>query len=149
MHKGSYLILVALLLAACTCAVGQQAAPAPTPIEAASDDILILVNLTAKDLRFDAVPNPTVEFPGKPARVTAWVTDRQNLPDKVEPGVTYRNIGIQLRIASRFSDIERIVREALGEVPISDPGRATAASAPEAVRPTTGRPPAATPSPRP
>jgi hypothetical protein len=38
----------------------------------------------------------------------------------VEPGVTYRNIGIRLKIVSRFADIERIVAEALGEVPVTD-----------------------------
>ena len=29
-------------------------------------------------------------------------------------------IGIRLRIVSRFADIERIVSEALGEIPVSD-----------------------------
>ena len=87
------------------------------------DDILILVNLTAKELKFDAVPDPKVEFPGNKPRLTVWATDRFNIPDKVEPGVTYRNIGITLRISSRFADIERIVREALGEVPVTDAGQ--------------------------
>jgi hypothetical protein len=34
--------------------------------------------------------------------------------------VTYRDIGIRLKIVSRFADIDRIVAEALGEVPVSD-----------------------------
>jgi hypothetical protein len=82
-------------------------------------DVAITASVTAKELKFDAVPNPTVEFPGKPERLTVWEADRQNLPKSVEPGVTYRNIGIQLRIASRFADIDRIVSEALGEIPIA------------------------------
>jgi hypothetical protein len=83
-------------------------------------DVSITANVTARELRFEVVPNPTVEFTGKPERITVWEADRQNLPQQVEPGVTYRNIGIQLRIASRFADIERIVAEALGEIPVSD-----------------------------
>lgn len=80
----------------------------------------ITANVTAKELRFDVVPNPTVEFPGNPRRDTVWDAERDNLPRPVEPGVTYRNIGIRLKIVSRFADIERIVAEALGEVPVTD-----------------------------
>lgn len=83
-------------------------------------DLSITGSVTAKELKFESVPNPTVEFFGKPERKTLWEADRRNLPRPVEPGVTYRNIGIQLRIASRFADIERIVAEALGEIPVSD-----------------------------
>jgi hypothetical protein len=88
--------------------------------EAQAADVAIIVNLTAKELRFDAVPNPTVEFLDKAKSQTIWQTERFNLPDEVQPGVTYRNIGIRLKITSRLADIERIVAEALGERPISD-----------------------------
>ena len=103
--------------------------PRPTP--AASDvahrddpaveaaDVAITANVRAGSLRFDVVPDPKVEFPGKPARDTVWEAERDNLPRPVEPGVTYRNIGIRLKITSRFRDIDRIVAEALGEVPVS------------------------------
>jgi hypothetical protein len=83
-------------------------------------DLSITANVTARELRFETVPNPKVEFPGKPERTTVWEAERQNLPRPVEPGVTYRNIGIQLKITSVFKDIDRIVAEALGEVPASD-----------------------------
>lgn len=85
-----------------------------------SSDLAITATVTAKELRFDVVPNPTVEFPGSPQRDTVWDAERDNLPRPVEPGVTYRNIGIRLKIVSRFADIERIVAEALGEVPVTD-----------------------------
>lgn len=103
----------------------QQAAP-PADRQSASQpgpdsvDLSITANVTARELRFEAVPNPKVEFPGKPERTTVWEAERQNLPRPVEPGVTYRNIGIQLKITSVFTDIDRIVAEALGEVPASD-----------------------------
>ena len=83
-------------------------------------DVVITAIVTAKELRFEVVPNPTVEFPGKPKSETQWDAVRENLPPQVQPGVTYRNIGIRLKIASRFSDIERIVAEALGETPTTD-----------------------------
>ena len=85
-----------------------------------SADVAITATVTARELTFEAVPNPVVEFPGKPQRDTIWEADRDNLPRPVEPGVTYRNIGIRLRIVSRFKDIDRIVAEALGEVPLTD-----------------------------
>ncbi|MFY9620550.1 MAG: hypothetical protein WAQ99_12140 [Pyrinomonadaceae bacterium] len=87
-------------------------------VEAA--DIAIIANITAEELRFEAVPNVTVEFLDKSKNQTIWQAERFNLPDKLEPGVTYRNIGIRLKITSRLADIERIVAEALGEIPISE-----------------------------
>lgn len=96
-------------------------------VEAA--DIAIIANITAKELRVDAIPNSSVEFLDKAKNQTIWQVERFNLPDKLEPGVTYRNIGIRLKITSRLADIERIVAEALGEIPISEniePPKATA-----------------------
>jgi hypothetical protein len=83
-------------------------------------DISITAHVKARSLKFETVPNPTVEFPGQPARDTVWEAQRENLPTPVEPGVTYRNIGIRLKITSVFRDIDRIVAEALGEVPVTD-----------------------------
>lgn len=83
-------------------------------------DLSITANVTARELRFDVVPDVKVEFPGKPERNTVWEAERQNLPRPVQPGVTYRDIGVQLKITSVFADIDRIVAEALGEVPVTD-----------------------------
>jgi hypothetical protein len=88
-------------------------------------DVSITAHLKARSLRFETVPNPTVEFPGKPARDTVWEAQRENLPTPVEPGVTYRNIGIRLKITSVFRDIDRIVAEALGEVPVTENANST------------------------
>ena len=103
-----------------------------------SADISITATVTAKELLFEVVPNPTVEFPGKHKRDTVWEAERENLPRAVEPGVTYRNIGIRLKIVSRFADIERIVAEALGEVPVTDEVQ------PEKALPQPNTPPATT-----
>jgi hypothetical protein len=103
------------------------ASPTPTPDATAvpatttadNHDLSITANVTARELLFEAVPNPKVEFPGQPRRDTLWEAERTNLPPQVQPGVTYRDIGIRLKITSVFADIERIVAEALGEIPVS------------------------------
>lgn len=99
----------------------------------ADADLSITARVTADSLRFEKVPNPRVEFTGRPERQTVWESERENLPQEVRPGVTYRDIGITLRITSVFADIDRIVAEALGEVPTGDDARPA----------TTPRPPAA------
>jgi hypothetical protein len=95
----------------------------------AEPDLSITARVTADSLRFEKVPDPKVEFTGKPRRGTVWKSERENLPEQVQPGVTYRDIGITLRITSVFADIDRIVAEALGEVPASDGAQPQAAPA--------------------
>jgi hypothetical protein len=103
---------------------GQASPPTPPSSSAtatqAEPDLSITARVTARELLFRKVPNPKVEFPGRPRRETVWEAERENLPPEVRPGVTYRDIGITLRITSVFADIERIVAEALGEVPAAD-----------------------------
>jgi hypothetical protein len=89
-------------------------------VSADTADLSITATVTARELRFEAVPTPKVEFTGQPRRETVWDAQRENLPRPVQPGVTYRNIGIRLKIVSVFADIDHIVAEALGEVPVSD-----------------------------
>jgi hypothetical protein len=98
-------------------------------------DLAIIANVQAKELRFDVVPNPNVEFPGRPARATEWSAERTNLPPQVQPGVTYRDIGIRLKIVSLFPDIDRIVAEALGEVPQTDDSTPLTTSPPSTSQP--------------
>jgi hypothetical protein len=133
-------------------ATQQPSASQQAPVAEAAD-LSITANVTARELRFDVVPDPKVEFTGKPERNTSWEAERQNLPRPVQPGVTYRDIGIQLKITSVFADIDRIVAEALGEVPLTDdaappPAQPAPASTPQDATPSTPSstaPPAAQP----
>jgi hypothetical protein len=100
----------------------RRAAPRETEADARAD-ISITARVTADSLRFEKVPNPRVEFTGRQKRETAWESERENLPQGVRPGETYRNVGITLHIRSVFADIDRIVAEALGEVPTGDDAR--------------------------
>ncbi len=130
----------------------QPSSSSPLATEAEAD-LSITARVTARELRFEKVPNPKVEFTGRPRRETLWEAERENLPAEVRPGVTYRDIGITLRITSVFADIERIVAEALGEVPVTDD--ATPPAQPEATPPqrqeqsppTASTPPSPAPSP--
>ncbi|HVF45163.1 MAG TPA: hypothetical protein VM936_19210 [Pyrinomonadaceae bacterium] len=111
----------------------------------AEPDLSITASVTADSLRFEKVPNPNVEFTGKPRRETVWESERQNLPQQVQPGVTYRDIGITLRITSVFPDIDRIVAEALGEIPAGDDSQPTPPTQPAPpAQPEAQAPPAST-----
>jgi hypothetical protein len=90
------------------------------PLSADEADIAITATVRARELRFAADPKVEVRFFGQPERVTESGTERSNLPDDVQPGVTYRDIGVRLKIVSLFADIDRIVAEALGEVPVQE-----------------------------
>jgi hypothetical protein len=86
------------------------------PLE--NTDILIQGSATARELRFGSKPESHIRFWGTPHRNSDWVTERQNLPKDVEPGVTYRNIGINITIFSIF-DKEAILKEVIPPTPSS------------------------------
>jgi hypothetical protein len=69
-------------------------------------DIEFTANVKARELRFEEVPETEVRFPGHPERESASGTDRENLPDEVEPGVTYRDPEVRLRIATALADAD-------------------------------------------
>ena len=101
----------------CLAVMAQAQQPAPQPAAAAQPDIAITARVKAKSLRFTVVPNVNVTFTGSlngVKNVTVWKTDRENLPEKVQPNVTYRDIGIRLTITSTLPNIEEILDDALG-----------------------------------
>jgi hypothetical protein len=83
------------------------------PLFAAEPDVAITAYVTARELVFEQVPNVTVTFRGSAENINVWKSDRTNLPDKVQPNVIYRDIGIRLTITSTLPNIEQIVDEAL------------------------------------
>ena len=101
-------------VAAVFCAVPMFA---QTPPASPPADVAIMASVRAKELRFDEVPRVTVTFFGAVnglPNITVWKTDRTNLPDQVQPNVTYRDIGVLLTITSTLPNIEQILDEALG-----------------------------------
>ena len=104
-HSIFFLAFVALPLFA------QTAPSAPQP------DIAIIATVRAKALRFSDTPSVSVTVQGNVNGQAAAIvskTDRTNLPDRVQPHVTYRDIGIRLTITSTLPNIEQILDDALG-----------------------------------
>jgi hypothetical protein len=62
-------------------------------------DVEIAALVRAEELRFECKPEVVV-------RAAEVVSERENLPDEVEPGVTYRDIAVSWRAAARLSDPE-------------------------------------------
>ncbi|HET7480090.1 MAG TPA: hypothetical protein VFJ72_11305 [Rubrobacteraceae bacterium] len=67
-------------------------------------DIEITAGVKTRRLRFEKVPETEVRFRGYPDRESVSGTDRENLPDRVERGVTYRDARVRLRIASEIAE---------------------------------------------
>jgi hypothetical protein len=65
-------------------------------------DVEIEAVVKAKSLRFEHVPETEVSFHGGPEREEVSGSERENLPDEVEPGVTYRDVRVRWRAAARI-----------------------------------------------
>jgi hypothetical protein len=63
-------------------------------------DIAIQADVKMRELHFERVPNPHVRFRGNTRRNSVWMSERTNLPDEVQEGVTYRDAEVRLRIAT-------------------------------------------------
>ena len=69
-------------------------------------DIEFTANVRAREMRFDEVPETEVRFTVQPDRASVSGTERQNLPEKVRRGVTYRNFSLRLHIATELIETE-------------------------------------------
>ena len=63
-------------------------------------DIAIDAGVEMRELRFEKVPDPEVNFRGNTRRNSVWTSRRINLPDEVQENVVYRDAAIKLRIAT-------------------------------------------------
>ena len=66
-------------------------------------EIEIGADVKAKRLRFDNVPETDVQLHGDERSFSR--TDRENLPDEVEPGVEYRDVRVRW-LAAAYLDVE-------------------------------------------
>ena len=87
---------------------------APDRIDAPAIDIQAEVK--AKAVRFNEAPEADAEFSGEVADRTSEeqpeieagsTTERENIPDEVEPGVTYRDVRIRWHAAAKITDPNR------------------------------------------
>ena len=63
--------------------------------EAEVPDVDVTTRVRAKELRFGSVPEVRVWVAGEPGFKASSLTERKNLPDEVEPGVTYRDAEVR------------------------------------------------------
>ena len=85
------------------------------PDKPENPDVEISAVVKARELYFDEVPEMQVRFPGYPERESVSGTERENLPDEVEPGVTYRDPKVRLRIASALVEEDPELRGLSGK----------------------------------
>jgi hypothetical protein len=67
-------------------------------------DVEISAAIRAKELRFECKPEVDIgAYADSPASAES-VSERENLPDELEPGVTYRDFAVRWRLAARLED---------------------------------------------
>ena len=64
-------------------------------------DIEVFTGVRAQVLKFGQVPETRVSFEGEPGERSSSKTDRENLPEEVEPGTTYRDVKVRWTARSR------------------------------------------------
>lgn len=76
-------------------------------------DVEITAGARVRKLRFEEAPE--VRTRGSPGSEFASGSDRDNLPDRVEPDVTYRDASIRWRAASKLVIDQRLLEALEGE----------------------------------
>jgi hypothetical protein len=67
-------------------------------------DVELKVSLRADEVRFECKPEVEVEaYADSPATAESR-SERENLPDELEPGTTYRDFAVRWRVAARLNE---------------------------------------------
>jgi hypothetical protein len=67
-------------------------------------DVEIAAAVRADEMRFECKPHLHVAAYADSPACAESVSERENLPDELEPGVTYRNFAVRWRLAARLND---------------------------------------------
>lgn len=115
--KRTLSLLALLVMAATAPVVGQQGDPCPTlapPPDttgaARQPDVLISAAVRAREVRFRQQPRVSVRLLGCAALDTVQVRERRNLPEPVQPGVTYRDVFVAVDVLG-YIDARCLLRE--------------------------------------
>ena len=75
-------------------------------------DVELKVCLRAQEVRFDCKPEVEVDAYADSPAIAESESERENLPDELEPGVTYSDFAVRWRVAGRLiePDWEEAVR---------------------------------------
>jgi hypothetical protein len=74
----------------------------PRPRRPEHADIELTSRVTAAELTFHEQPRTRVDFFAEPGSEAASGSDRVNLPDEVTENVTYRDVRVDYRLATRL-----------------------------------------------
>jgi len=67
-------------------------------------DVELKVSVRAEEVRFECKPEVVVEaYADSPATAESQ-SERENLPDVLEPGVTYRDVAVSWRVVARLDE---------------------------------------------
>jgi hypothetical protein len=122
---------------ACAPASSRTDSAAATP--ARPPDVLIVATASIAQLRFESEPRTQVRATGCPGAESVVTTQRQNLPDPVQPGVTYRDVRVGVEIRAWLNV------ECLPAMAAADPALCAPVSIETNVTPPAGQPAPANP----
>jgi hypothetical protein len=69
-------------------------------------DLEIAASAKAEEIRFECKPEVRVSAYSNTPATAESVSERDNLPDEVQPGVTYRDISVRWRASVRLDDTD-------------------------------------------
>jgi hypothetical protein len=67
-------------------------------------DVEIAAVVRADEMRFECKPKVDVRAYADSPATAESVSERENLPDELETGVTYRDFAVRWRLAARLED---------------------------------------------
>jgi hypothetical protein len=67
-------------------------------------DVEIAVSLRAEEVRFECKPEVEVVAHADSPATAESESERENLPDELEAGVTYRDFAVRWRVAARMNE---------------------------------------------
>jgi hypothetical protein len=67
-------------------------------------DLEMAAAVRAKEVRFECIPEVRVVVYADVPTSAEQASERENLPDQLEAGVTYRDFAVRWRVAARLDD---------------------------------------------
>ncbi|HWK90412.1 MAG TPA: hypothetical protein VNP72_10460, partial [Longimicrobium sp.] len=80
------------------CAAPADSAAAAGDTARARPDVLIRASVRAREVRFASEPRTSVRVGGCAPADSLRVLERRNLPERVQPGVTYRDVYVAVEL---------------------------------------------------
>ena len=103
MLRTASLLAFIICLSAPACALAQNSTTNEN-LKPEDCDFSFTSTVRAKELKVDVVGHPRVRFTGSKNRETLFDSNRSGFPKPVKPGVTYKNIKIDTKILTRFTE---------------------------------------------